>query len=136
MHLLIGHEGDKACGIVKEVVDARFRAVLRCYFVKNLVCFGCILWITPFLGCEEERCDKIDLSIGGIALSDLCSIECALPAEVAIPWAVCRVCHVGLGPSPEFVEHLTLVELQTDHHAIRHTFSADIITAGIYDDAH
>ena len=136
MHLLIGHESDKACRIVKEVVDTRFRAVFRCYFMKNLVGIGCIPWFAPFLGCEEEGCDKIDFSIGGIALPYLRSVECTLPAEVAIPWAISRICHVGFGPSPEFVEHLTFIELQTDHHAIRHTLRADIVTASIYDDAH
>ena len=118
MNLLVGNKGDKTCRVVEEVINARCLAVLRTYLVKNLVGISGILRFAPFLGSKEEGGHEIDLSIRGVALSDLRAIEGTLPTEIAIPWTVGGIGHVGLSPSPEFVEHLALVELQADHHTV------------------
>ena len=88
--------------------------------------------ITPAVGGKEQSRDVVEFAIRGCTLGIARAVGLAAPSEIAFSASVLML-HVAFAPTPKPVEDVLLVKLHSNHHAVRHSFCANIVVLDVGD---
>jgi|GEM_PF-5117291 len=115
---------------IEEVGRRRVRVIgLVKHDQQQRLGFGAVVK-NPFTGLptmrgEEQGHGEPLLAVGRGTGVDLLAVEGALPSEVALS-RTARMIHVRLGPFPQAIELVLVIQLHGDHHPVRHALGAHV----------
>ena len=123
-------------------VDERHNTGLACLLpgrVQDVLGFGQIVdlsVIAPAVGSEYQGCDEVELSVRSRACAaDLSVRNAKAPSKVSLHWTV-LVLHVLLGPTPDLIKFLFLVQLYAHHKSVGHSLCTGVIVLDVRNVSH
>ena len=131
MPRMIGNESYKPIVKVKKIINSTLSTVFDHDFGQYFICFITVSRLVPAFWSKKQSSNIIQFSIRSVASTNLSTVGLALPAEVAVPFGIGSKCHISFRPFPKFIELFTVIQLYTNHHAVRHPFGAHIVVASI-----
>jgi hypothetical protein len=91
--------------------------------------------ISPAIGCKNQSCDEVKLTVGGGIFRIADSGFRTAPGKISFK-VIVMMLKVFRTPSPEFVENRSAIKLHRSHKTIRHRVASDIVVVEVNNISH